>query len=1053
MTAGTGNTDDDLALLNHIAEEFGNHGTRAVEFLITAAALLQTSSPGPKIGETACYCMREALKEIPQAAKTPQRQPWRAASRAVVDARRRYVIATSLPGSDLEAALRELLQAVDDLELVHSQERIHQQRLLAVMAARTGTSPIPSGPIEAYQRLVDLLDEFLHSTVTMDQARSTYSEAIGLLRQLFMPPELRLPELAALAELASPTEEDVTRLNTLIASPRHLEYFFGRAVRPDWLALLDHSALLEPPEGQGSWPVFKLIDCLKESAPTALADWLKEAHTRWGSASPMRAWFIARAALDLGANGRLVVLAALKAHPATPHIGHLALSLLEEVDPRDAIVVEVADHALNQASGLDHSYGLEPIAKALHTGVTSDNWKERADLLVHKLKALDPEDHVISMVVSERAGSLADPVDLYDDERPTVLFRALVDVLRASRVAGASITDLLDAVDGLREDLRQRFRAWLLSQGEAPLAMLIDEIADAIATRHPCGDDVLLVDRVTATGSDEYVEKWRAAMGAPPSPEEVGRALADRSVEESWFRRRWWSALLPGATTATWSKANSVLVAAYGPATRESLTTRSQVEGAHGSSPVSTEDLAQMPTEEAACWISRWRPDASAWLVGARELARTLEAVVKESPEPWTASPLEVVSLLREPVYVSHYFRGLAHADSLPATRAEDIVEAVAFSRTHPWAPVPLGRDDFDYDPTWSNADDDGVVLLRRLADANLGFGGRAEQAWGMVLEAAERSDEPSDYEDPLTAAINRSQTRAVEAVFSLMGWEYRETETVRPQALAVLDNALRTTGRDGEQHRAVIAPRLPFLLFAAPEWLQERTELIFGREAPDGLAQRTVDVIVKWGRPNKWIYNQTRSRLLDAIRRKVQGALSFWLIAMLWRLDGYEVAETVGLLAEMGDERVSDAGETLGRLLREDDVDSEHVAVAVEFFESVVRLGRPQTIHGFGWFAEVRSIDEAVWLKLTARAARLSAGRLDWAHKVADRAATSSSRDGLEILNELVRGLPDEWDRGHVMEKALGALRRAEALRDTEAFRRLRTSLLERGVFDAQDV
>lgn len=1047
--------DSERVLLSHIAEEFGNRGIRTVDFLLTAAVLLRGDSSAPRIAEAACYCTREALKEIPQSAPTPQTQPWRHASKAVVDARQRYEIAMSLPGSDPSAEFRRLMQAIDDLEVVHSQERIHHERLLAVMVARAGTQPIPPGPIKAYQRLVDRLDRLLHSTTTIECAALAYQEALDLLSQLFMPPELRLPGLAALAELPSPTDHDVARLTTLIASPRHLEYFFGKAVSAEWLGLLDCSDLLAPPKGQGNWPVFKFVDRLKDRAPSVLVDWLARAYRHWASESAMSAWYIARAALNIGTEGRPIVLAALRSYPSTPYISNLALSLVENIAPQDHLIVELADQGINPSSSLDNGYGLKVMVKAVDAGVTSDNWRERVDLLVHKLRSVDSEGNGLSMINYERAGSIADPVEFYDDDRPIILLHGLVDVLRSSHIAGVSVTDLLDAVGTLKEELRQRVRAWLLSEfDEVPVGMLLDEIADAIANRDPCGDDLPLVDRVTEAVQEDCVEKWRGALGTPPSPEEVGKALAEGSTQDSWFRVRLWSAVLPSATTDAWSKANAVLTGAFGPTTRESLTTRRQIEIGQGTSPLTQEELAQMPIEEAARWIAHWRPDPTAWLVGARELARTLEAVVKESPGSWAAFPLKIVSLLHEPVYVSHYLRGLANAESLPFSRAEDIVEAVAFARTHPWPPAQLGRNAFDYDPTWGNADDDGLALLRRLADVDRGFDGRTEQVWGIVLDAAGKNDEPSTYDDPLGAAINRSQTRAVETMFSFMGWEYRMAEIVRPQALALLDTALRRVGRDGEQHRAIIAPRLPFLLFVAPEWVQERAGLLFGDVAPEGLAQVTVDLFVQWGRPNHWIYIQARSLLLDAVRRNVTHALSFWLVAMLGRLDGYGVGETINLLAGMGDERLSTAGETLGRLLRGDDVNPAHLAVAIEFFESVLSLRQPGALHGFGWFADVRTLDEHVWMKLTAQAARLSGGRLDWAHRVAERAAGSPSREGLEIFNELVRGLPDDWDRGDVMAQALGLLRRAgQPLRDTEAFRRLRTSLLERGSFDAADV
>jgi hypothetical protein len=1049
-------SDDDREreLFGHLAEEFGDRGMRAVEFLRTAAGLLRNGDTGMRIAESACYCLREALKGIPQAAEAPQRQPWRDASRRVIDARKQYDIAASLPGGERESALADLLRAIDDLGLVHSQERIHQQRLLAVMVARTGTTPIPMAPIEAYQRLVDRLDDLLHSSTTLSEAKSLYDEATGLLRQLFLPPDVRLPELAELAQAASPSAEDADRLTPLIASPRHLEYFFERVRSADWLWLLDGSDLLAPPDGQGSWPVFRLVDHLKGTDAKTIGDWLAHAYEQWGS-SRMRAWFIARAALDIGGEGHTVVLAALRAHLADSAIAHLGLFLVEAVPPEDDVVVDVGDLLLNPASGLQRRHGLEELAEAFSAGATLANWRRRAEVLLYKLKAVGEDDHYLSMLRYDRSGSIADIPSAYDDERAAILVAALTGVLSAAQAAGATGTDLLDAVDPAEEALRARLRAWLLGRLEdVSLEVAAQEVTAAISTRPPCGDDLALVDRVLGGGADALIPRWHDALGAPPTVEEVGAALADGPINESWMRARQWSALLPSEASTAWSKVNAVLATVFGAATREALTARKHVEAGWGTSPLSEAELRDMPVNDAADWVAKWRPDPNAWLVGSRELARTLQAVVKESPELWSASPLEVVTRLRETIYVSHYFRGLSEAEALDPRQAADIVEAVAFARTHPWAPTPMGRDDWDWEPNWDSADDDGVTLLRRLAEKDVGFGDRAEQAWALVLEAATRHDGPGGYDDTLTSAINRHQTRAVEAVFAFMGWQYRRSETVQEDALRLLDHALRIDGRDGEEHRAVIVPRLPFLLYVAPEWVEARSIVMFGDQAPEGLAQAAADLYVRWGRPHRWVFERARGHLLDAVRRNVDNALTFWLIGVVWQVDTYSVPETVRLLAGMGEDRLSQAGEAMARLLRYENVDPEHLRIGVEFFEAVLALEQPSALPGFGWYAELDSLDDEVWLTLTARAAALAGGRLDWAHKVADRAAASASERGLQILNALVRGLVDEWDRGRVMEQALGLLRATAAtLRETEAFRRLRTSLLERGMFAAEDV
>ena len=137
----------DPALLDHLVVEFGEHGRRAVEFLQTAEALLalESSTTTPRLPETAAYCLREAMKTIPDSQKDGQAGRWRSASRAVTDARRRFDLVRGVPGEDEDGALRELLDAIDGLDQVHGQEGIHQRRLIAIMVSRTGTVPLSAG--------------------------------------------------------------------------------------------------------------------------------------------------------------------------------------------------------------------------------------------------------------------------------------------------------------------------------------------------------------------------------------------------------------------------------------------------------------------------------------------------------------------------------------------------------------------------------------------------------------------------------------------------------------------------------------------------------------------------------------------------------------------------------------------------------------------------------------------------------------------------------------------------------------------------------------------
>ena len=94
--------------------------------------------------------------------------------------------------------------------------------------------------------------------------------------------------------------------------------------------------------------------------------------------------------------------------------------------------------------------------------------------------------------------------------------------------------------------------------------------------------------------------------------------------------------------------------------------------------------------------------------------------------------------------------------------------------------------------------------------------------------------------------------------------------------------------------------------------------------------------------------------------------------------------------------------------------------------------------------------MDTEAWEDLTLRTIRAAEGRIDWSHGIADRlAASHPTPTSLAILNELVRGRLDEWDRMYVAEKAADILSRASDLQETDDYKRLHTTLLERGFID----
>lgn len=1045
----------DPQLLDHLVVEFGDHGERAVGFLRTAHALLSLDSTvePPRLPETITYCLREAMKTIPASQPLGGGGLWRTASRAVSDARRRYELVKDVPGEDAQGALNDLLAAIDDLDLVHSQEGIHERRLITIMVNRTGALPVASGtaPIQAYQDLLSELDEALHGDSTMDRALELWDRCAVILRQLFLPPELRHLELESLAAIESPSAEDVDRLLPLIAGPNHLRHFLSRIASPQWLEMLIDTGILDPPAENGPWPVFAAVDRLAPDQGPTVGAWLASMYDRH-PADAARAWFIARAAVDVGPNAAGVVLRALRDHGSIAGIAALGTWAIEKLEPRSPIVEELADVLLNEAPWRAASY-VDPVVERLVGGTDESSAARRLQLLGWKLRsAASSDEGPARWFAYERAGSVADWTDDGRDDRFTVLLQALVEVIRRAG-AWLSTDDILATIDSLPTEVCGRLRAWVLSGApDVDVDRVVDELTVAIAQRDPTGDDLPMMDRVVAEASaGDFAEKWMTALGPAPTVVEVAQRLASHDLPEAWLRAYHWTGVLPGEAIGPWEQPAAVIAGAYGRPGRETLEKRSQVEVGSGQSPMSMEELQTLPVTEAVRRIAEWRPDASQWLVSARELARTLEAVVKAETGAWIESPVRIATELRHPTYIHHYLRGVAEAIKEGAQPPiAEVLDVIGLVRAHPWGVEALGRDDFDYDHDWSAAEQAAVDVLKAIADKDLGFAERDDEVWSVLDAEARDRGAPSGIisgaRDPLDSAINRRCTRALEAVLSFMAQEFRLTGAARPATFELLEEALGLEGSDGAEHRAIIATRLGFLRHIAPQWVDDVADVIFGDAAPPGLAQLTADLAIKWGRPNRWLFERYRPLLRDAVSRGVDHALDHLMIAMLWEVAGYSAQENISFLRQTS-ALLSDAGEVLGRILRHDDADEAHIACAVAFWDAAIATGDAEALAGFGWLAEVEKLDAQLWASRTMATLAVTGGRIDWSHKVAERAALlEPSTTTLTIMNSLIRGASDEWDRRGNIERAVTLVQSAGELAATPEYERLRTTLLERG-------
>jgi hypothetical protein len=1040
------------ALLEQLVVEFRDHGQRAVEFLQTARDLVEAGLDcSPRSPEAVAYCLREALKAIPASQDRGDGGEWKRLSRQVVDAGRRYDIASAgLPGEDPAAELARLLRLVEDLDEFHNSEGIHQARLIAVIVDRTGTIPYESGSqlVRRYQAVLEQLDHGIHGAVDAAGVTELYDESVGLLRRLFTPPGVRNADLEALAGLAVPADDDLGRLRQLVVTPHHLHHFLSQLASPAWLTLLSETTFVDPPSGEGPWPGLAAVQSLCPTHAAEVAAWLTKLYDRCGR-DPVRAWHLAQAAFDARPPGRHLIVRAIRDHAASVGVRTLGYQLLINTEAADPIVEDVADVMLN-ATG-DDPWLMEQITQRLVDGMSSDNALSRLTLIGYKLRAIDQSDLDWQLFRLDPSGSIGSWTRAGPSHRFDVLLRAWSAAAEvARRLHGTE--RVLTVADTLPAELRERARAWILGMDpDEPVIDLVAELASAIAERKPTGDDLRLIDRVIEGCAEaQYGQRWRDALGPPPPIDEIGRALAEHESEPRWTRAHLWLSLLPESIHGAWANVYTLMCGAYGTPQRSGLESRPVIESAWGRSPYSAEELLEMEPLDAAAQVAAWRPDPAQFLVSARELGRAVERAVGEDPARWLAHPIRTAIGLHEPIYISHYLRGAAQVVAdVPDLPVDDLIDVVVTVHSHPWQPVSLGQGNFDYDPDWRQADAAAIDFLRALADKDLGFASRDDEVWDIIqasaLNRADASGLP-DETDPLTAAINRPCTRALEAALSFMAHEYRRSGGIRPAVFDLLDETLRVEGFDGAQHRAIIASRVGFFTTVAADWVDARLDLLFGTEAPGDLGQLTVDLAIRWSRPNRLILGRCRPAVWDAATRDVDNAVDHMLVANLWAIPGYSTRELVGFFTPVPG-LLSRAGGALGGIARHVD-DAGNLAAAVSFWQVAIDYDTQESRSGFGSFAEARGIDDDLWAELTLGTLQTSAGAIDWTHGVAERAhGMAPARATLAIFDELVRHSVHDWDRRRASELAVEHVGQAQALAATPEYQRLYTTLLERGL------
>ncbi|WP_419946346.1 hypothetical protein [Candidatus Poriferisodalis sp.] len=1047
----------DAALSDQLTEEFPARGRRAIESLRAAHALLRLEPDSlPQHGALVAYCLRDVLVEIAKTSEISVENRRNALSGAVVEAKAQYERA--LESSDEETvriARQELFSRIDDLgAFLDEPGSVNQERLKALFRQRTGTEPLSSGtaPLREYQRLLDACSSAGHNGCSLDEARRLSSASLELLQRFFLAHDRDPEPLRQLAGVESPSDDDLDDLRRRLTTPVELQAFLRRVEAPGWLWKLAQSGALEMPDSSLWWAACTAAIRVSDAHRDEVVRWLEEMHPRH-AAKPAHVRCFAYAARRIGADALDLLLRIVQRHPTDERIALEGLDAALGLEAAHPMVIEFADALLNMSSW-DLLHTADDLAAHAASGVDEDNALDRVRRIGLKLRQVE-DDIAIRDLRSTPSGTMDDAHTVFPRERASAVLESLTRMLRAAwewHPASA----LLACIDDVPEPARARLRAWVF--GNAPdvdADALAAEVAAAIATREATGDDVALVERALALGdSDVLRASWLDAMGDAPDAAEVGRALDDREpLPRHTWRVSSWVPILPEKLAGAWAGPCQVLSDEFGEVSREELLTRDLPRMRQVGSPVAEPHFADMSPMDAAAAIAQWRFAAADFYVSARGLGRVLQKLVAENPADWLADPVGIVRALHHPTYISAYLRAAETPTDFTATVAARLVDAAGLAASEPWEVVRLGRSGHHYEPDWRETRRAAIELIGKIAAAGARFGGRADDAWKLIEDAARRrtssGDERRDDQQSAQADAQAS-ARALELAVRFADAELRASRPLRPELEPLLDHSLRLSGELGLEHRNVIASHIRWLRYWLPEWTDAAMARIIGSDAPGGLGEATFESVLRLNAPSRWLCETYPDRIRDAARRQRESALRHVLVAMLYGWDAYSI-EAVAQFLQRNTELIPEAARQIAGLLGHEEVDQGQLAVGVELWETLLDSTAASSLAAFGWMSIVDALEDARWTKLTRKTVEAAKGQYGWDEQVAKRAmAEPLTADKLAILDLLVRHTPSDWVRRIIADNSEALLGVGPGLAATPEYRRLRTALIGHGLAKA---
>jgi hypothetical protein len=476
----------------------------------------------------------------------------------------------------------------------------------------------------------------------------------------------------------------------------------------------------------------------------------------------------------------------------------------------------------------------------------------------------------------ELAGGWRPAIEANGQNLGNSLLDALIDAVRdgGEQLAEAGELDLALAMLAEQEGtVFERISAYLIrlhgSAQQVREALLDRALADERATWHEYS--MLMRDRFGSLGPEER----RAVL---EDIEAQAAGIEDAGQARYWRFRR--LNLIASALEGEELAAYENLAGEFAAPENETFTSFSR-SWTGPRSPFGEAELAEWEPERLLAELTEWEPGEGFEEPTPEGLARTLEAVIGEKPEPYAQAAARFTEL--EPTYVRALLGGLTKAakEGRPFAWPETLsVGEYVIAQPREASDA---EEDWDRDRHWGAARKQLADLLEEglsEGEAEIEFAER-DRVWALLAELAEDPDPDPEREtygedsmDPATRAINSVRGEAIFAVFRYLLWVERREEGgfgahSVPEAVSVLDRHLDPEQDPSLAIRAAYGQWFSQLVRIERGWAEDLAPRVFPADPEQAdLFAAAWDTYVLFTRPYAEVLDVLEESYTIAIRR-----------------------------------------------------------------------------------------------------------------------------------------------------------------------------------------